>query len=102
MAVPCKAGPVGGRTGECQVFRASCLDSEAVSSSSLPAPSGFYRSFLPGGGSTPPGRDTAGGWEDVMQHVDSKSQIHNFFYSLCTFITLLLADSYMSPSTLRA
>lgn len=53
--------------GQCQVGRASCPASGVAFSSFLLALFGFCRFSLPGGGSTPPRRDTVGGWKKVKK-----------------------------------
>ena len=54
LADPCQEGPAAGRWGPCSgEIRARPASADA-SAASLPAPSGSYRSSLPGDGSTQP------------------------------------------------
>jgi len=72
-AVPCWEAPAGGLGRVCQVGRASCPASGAVSFSFPQAPFGFCRSFLPADGSIPPRKenvareDVTGGYIATVQ-----------------------------------
>lgn len=119
-AAPCWEAPVGGLGKLCQVVPASCPASGVSSFSFPPAPFGSCRSSLPEGGSTPPRRDVTRGREDVTGYIATLHKTNTCFFLIssslnwklvvpqyltlcvCWFLTLLLADSYMSPSTFRA
>lgn len=103
---------MGGQGSRCQFGLASCPASGVSTSSSPPAPSESCRFSLPAGGNTPPGR--RGGGERGVRGAETLQTSHsgrNGGPALGVFkvrrrvrgcLTLVFADSYMSPSTFRA